>query len=153
MGAVASFDFNEWIALYPEFAGRVDAVRGGYYFDQATVLWRNDGTGPVSKTNTQKMLLYVLTAHLAQLFGPAKAGGSPSSETLVGRIRSASEGTVSVEAEYSTTTTPTQAWYVQTKYGAEFWAMTAQYRNMRYCPGPTRQFAPWPYGWPGRFGG
>ena len=66
------------------------------------------------------------TAHIAQLFAPM-ANGQPAS-TLVGRINSATQGSVSVQAAYSNNVTEQMAWFVQTQYGAMYWVATAPYR-------------------------
>ncbi|MDE3023802.1 MAG: DUF4054 domain-containing protein, partial [Pseudomonadota bacterium] len=56
---------------------------------------------------------------------------------LVGRINSATEGSVSVTADMGAVTN-TQAWYMQTKYGAAYWQASAPYRNFQYRTGSSR---------------
>src|SRR5208282_6034259 len=102
---------------------------------------RNDGGGPVCDANQQTLLLNLLTAHIAQLFAPAKNGQSPS--TLVGRINTASEGSVSVGAEFPAT--PAASWYITTQYGAAYWQLMLPFRTARYLPGYVRNQQPWPY--------
>lgn len=99
------------------------------YFDLATQYCRNDGGGPVSKATIQVRLLNLMTAHLAFLL--AGNNTSDGASSLVGRISSASEGSVSVSAEMPGSNA-NSAWYLQTKYGAAFWQATAVYRTMRY---------------------
>ena len=74
---------------------------------------------------------------------------------LVGRVASASEGSVSVSLEYASSTSVNQAWFFQTPYGAQFWQATAAYRQMRYVAPMPRNFNPWPPGggWPGGWPG
>ena len=131
------------------------------YFDLATTFCRNDGGGPVgagvggcgglfsffsspttsaAATQLQTNMLNLLTAHLAQLFAPLPTGQPASG--LVGRITSASEGSVSVSAEFPAS--PAAAWFLQTAYGAAFWQMSAPFRTARYLPGPQRVNNPWP---------
>jgi hypothetical protein len=100
----------------------------------------------------------MLTAHIAWLNAPRDADGNPAStgspaSPIVGRINSASEGSVSVQADIGDATagSPSQPWYMQTRYGAAYWAATAQYRTARYVanpvfvPGPGYPFANGPY--------
>ena len=84
------------------------------------------------------MLLNMLTAHIAALNAPL--GGQPSSP-LVGRVSNATEGTVTVATDNQYPPGSVQ-WYQQTKYGAAFWAASAQYRTAIYAPGPRRSFEP-----------
>jgi hypothetical protein len=138
MSAVASFDYSAWIARYPEFS-TVDEPTATAYFTEATIYHANDGSGPVANASQQLLLLNMLTAHLAQIYSGAN-GQDPS--PLVGRINTASEGTVSVGAELPGLP-GSAAWYSTTKYGLAYWAATAPYRTMRYRPGPRRIFDPW----------
>jgi hypothetical protein len=55
---------------------------------------------------------------------------------IVGRINTASEGTVSVGAEFGGNGGPTQDWYTSTRYGALYWVATAGYRTAVYIPAP-----------------
>jgi hypothetical protein len=108
---------------YPEFA----AVSGDLldmYFDEATLIVSNTDRSRVKDEKERRILLWLLVAHKAKL-ASNKQGG------LVGRIASASEGSVSVSADMGPVTN-SQAWYIQTQYGAEYWTATAKYRTMRY---------------------
>jgi len=58
---------------------------------------------------------------------------------IVGRIASATEGAVSVAAEYQAGSgQPNRAYFIQTKYGAQYWALTARYRTMVYVAPPNQ---------------
>lgn len=134
-GAIGTFVYADFIAAYPAFATAPPQLTLQAYFDLAGEVWlRNDGTGPVRTATLQTQLLYMLTAHLAQLFsGPD--GNDPSG--LVGRISSATEGSVTVATEYESTMN--SAWFNQTPYGAAFWQATAAWRSFpAYRVGPTR---------------
>jgi hypothetical protein len=134
-GAIGTFTYADFIAAYPAFANAPPQATLQAYFTLAGQVWlRNDGTGPVTDPNLQTQLLYMLTAHLAQLFsGPD--GNDPSG--LVGRISSATEGSVTVASEYQSTMNST--WFDQSPYGAAFWQATATYRSFAaYIPGRTR---------------
>lgn len=134
-GAIGTFVYADFTAAYPAFATAPPELTLEAYFALAGEVWlRNDGTGPVRTTVLQTQLLYMLTAHIAQLFsGPD--GNDPSG--LVGRISSATEGSVTVATEYESTMN--SAWFNQTPYGAAFWQATAAWRSFpAYRVGPTR---------------
>jgi hypothetical protein len=61
---------------------------------------------------------------------------------IVGRINSASEGDVSVSAEWQAPANANQAYFVQTKYGAQYWTMTAKYRTAIFVPAPPGAYNP-----------
>jgi hypothetical protein len=129
MGVTVAFDYQRWIARYPEFCS-VNEPTAQAYFDEATLYLRNDGTGPVSTESVQLTLLNMLTAHIAKL--NATVGGvAPSG--LVGRITDATEGSVSVSVD-KMVGDKSAAWYQQTQYGASFWQATRAYRTARYRP-------------------
>ena len=136
MNGIVAFDFAAWAAMYPEFAGLSPAQVGGY-FTMAGSLCDNTPSSLIidaSPGGLRWIMLAALTAHITALFGP---GSSP----LVGRITSATEGSVTVQADM-----PAQqsaAWFMQTKYGAMYWAMTSPYRTMRYVPGIVRNMDPY----------
>jgi hypothetical protein len=132
MGAVATFDYDAWLALYPEFSN-VTEDQADLSFDLATLFLRNDGTGPVCAVSAQLSLLNMLTAHIAFIgYGDSKSGGATG---LVGRISGATEGSVSVQTENQYPPGSAQ-WFQQTKYGAMFWQATAAFRTFRYRIGP-----------------
>lgn len=139
MGAVATWSYTTWKALYPVFDATVNEVQADDLFSQALFYWPNDGSGPVGDAALQLSLLNVLVAHLAQLSYPP--GGATG---LVGRISSASEGSVSVSTDFQGTANA--AWFNQTVYGAKWWQMTAGYRTMRYRVPFPRVFNP-PRSW------
>lgn len=141
------FDYTTWAARYPELASSVAAPLAQAYFDEATLYCSNGDDAlvpydPTSGVTVRAIYLNMLTAHIAAL--NAAIGGNASSP-LVGRISSATEGSVSVSADM-----PSQpgsaAWYQQTKYGAAYWAASAPYRTMRYIPGPQPFYGRYPYG-------
>lgn len=140
------FIYTQWAVLYPEL------VKKGASLDYATALWPNvglylqnsaAGCNLVTDLDQRRSLLYLILAHLAAL-SPA-CGGSG----LVGRITNAAEGSVSVAVDYGDQVRGAAFW-LQTPYGAQYWAATGQYRTARYVPGPA------PFGvlspFPGYFG-
>ncbi|WP_164746624.1 MULTISPECIES: DUF4054 domain-containing protein [unclassified Mesorhizobium] len=138
MGVIVEFSFANFIAIYPQFAtlSQPQVLQGA--LPVATLYCRNDGGGPVTKTETQTTLLNLMVAHICQLMYGAN-GQAPGG--IVGRVSNAAEGSVSVQADFPVT--PNNAWFMQTQFGAAYWQATAAYRTMRYIPGPRRVFNPW----------
>jgi hypothetical protein len=147
MGAVASFDYATWSARYPNFSNVAQPTVAALW-NEATLYLDNSGNSPVQDAGQQQSLLGMLTAHLAQLnFGDASNPASP----IVGRISSATQGSVSVSADLPNVV-GSAAWFAQTKYGLAYWQAMAPYRTARYIPGPRKSFEP-PYGLPGLLSG
>lgn len=145
--ASVAFDFGTFTARYPEFS-TLDPGLAGLYFSEATLYLNNSDCSVVTDLGQRTLLLYMVTAHIAALNRPADASGANASSPLVGRIASASEGTVSVSVDFPTDGGDAQAWWNQTKYGAAYWRATSQFRRMRYIPGrshsvPPFRRAPW----------
>jgi hypothetical protein len=61
---------------------------------------------------------------------------------IVGRINQAAEGDVSVSSEWAAPPNANQAYFVQTKYGAQYWTMTARYRTAIFVPAPADAYDP-----------
>lgn len=141
------FVYAEWIAAYPVFAA-INPTQAQGFFDIACIYLRNDAGSRVPTAAQLKTLLYMLTAHVGWLSAMRDAQGNPSSSgtvappAIVGRLASASEGSVSVGVEYSSSVGQSQAWYIQTPFGAAFWAATGFLRSAMYYPGPVRPIVP-----------
>jgi hypothetical protein len=94
--------------------------------------------------------LYLLTSHIAWLDAPRDASGNPAASgspppPIVGRISNASEGSVSVATDVGgdgNASFPGDWWYKQTRWGAEYVAMTAAVRTAHYVPSPRLPFVP-----------
>lgn len=124
--SVVVFNYAQWVARYPEFAG-VSEEMAGFYFTEATLYLNNTDASIVQDEATRALLLNMLVAHIAKL--NATIAGIPPSG-LVGRVSNAAEGSVSVATQMAV---PGSAeWYAQTTYGIAFWAATARYRTMRW---------------------
>jgi hypothetical protein len=143
---VITFTFADWIAQFPEFAA-TNPNAAQSWFNRASILCANDAFNPAyGLDGTGAMLgtlLYLLTSHIAWLNAPRDANGNPAStgapaSPIVGRIDQASEGSVSVHADMGEANVafPTQAWFLQTRYGAEYVAATACLRTARYSARP-----------------
>ena len=131
MGVVV-FDAAAFKIRYPEFSAVPD-LRLSAFFNDATLYLSNANNSPVQNITRRAQLLNMITAHVASLGGALAAAGQPSP---VGRVSSATEGSVTVALEYAVP--GSAAWYVQTQYGAAFWQATSSLRGFRYRPQPTR---------------
>lgn len=133
---IVVFNYSGWQNRFRELAPWVDQPLAEAFFEEASTLYLNNtAASPVPDVGKRTLLLNLLVAHLAALNAPLNGEASP---TLVGRIASASEGSVSVSA---TMETPgTAAWFNATKYGASFYAATASLRTVRYVPGRQPRF-------------
>ena len=147
-------DYATWLVRYPRFnptggSQPVSQPLYSQYFADAQMYQANNGAGPIRDANTATRLMMMMIAHIAAMNTPSASGAQPSG--LVGRISSASEGSVSVSVENNYGPGTVQ-WYQQTEYGSNWWAATAQYRTMRYRPGPVMGVPAnqSPYGWPRR---
>ncbi|MEG6001016.1 DUF4054 domain-containing protein [Enterobacter hormaechei] len=138
--AIVVFDINAFRERYPEFDTVSDTLLNAY-FVEATVYLDNTDCSPVTDVNVRAVYLNMLVAHIAAL-NSGVGGQKPSG--LVGRVASASEGSVSVSTG-EVPVSPSSWWYLQTPYGAAYWQATAAYRTVRYVPGAS------PSNYPGHY--
>jgi Protein of unknown function (DUF4054) len=148
---VVEFLASEFVAIYPEFAGLANSVMAQSFVDAAFLL--NNSCGSiVFDANQRLQLLYTLTAHCLLIDRGTNdgAGNVTPAQGIVGRIDSAAEGSVSVSASYNNEVTQSEAYYIQTKYGAKFWEQTSAYRTAHYIgppsSGPNGPGFPWGFG-------
>ena len=139
---VVTFDPVAFAQRFPNFAA-VSPTLLGDYFTEATMIVDNTTASRVQQVEHRTVLLNLLTAHLTQIYQGPKGDGKGTG--LVGRVSQASEGSVSVTSDMGVVPF-SAAWFQQTPYGAQFWAMTARWRQMRYIPGAPRP-APGPRFW------
>lgn len=130
---VVTFDPAAFVVDYPEFTG-ISAGVLGRNFTRATLQLNNSCGSLVQDANQRELFLELLVAHVTFLNQGTNdgAGNVNPPPGVVGRISAATEGSVSVTAEYDAPGSDSQAYYIQTKYGAEFWNATARFRTMRY---------------------
>ena len=142
MGVAVNFDYTAWTAAYPQFSNVTQTQITGPVLSLAEVYCRNDGGGPINDTNLQTQALYLMVAHVAQLmFGSTTQPLSP----LVGRVDSATQGSVSVSVEFPDSN-PNAAWFNQTPYGAMFFQLIKAVTRGRYFAKTTPLARPWIYG-------
>lgn len=132
-----TFNYTAFVARYPEFSAVTEPL-AQLYFNEACLYCDNTGAGPVKDEGTLAVLLNMLTAHVAAL----------AASSQVGRVASASEGSVS--ASFDLQVPGTAAWFTQTKYGLAFWQATAQYRTAHIYPAVRRNMDPFNPMWRSR---
>ena len=135
---VVQFSSDEFNVLYPEFAGLNPTVQQNS-FNDATLLLNNSCNSYVFDANQRMSLLYTLTAHCLLIDRGTNdgQGNVTPAQGIVGRIDNASEGSVSVSASYNSDVSQSEAYFIQTKYGAKFWEQTAYIRTATYIGAPS----------------
>jgi hypothetical protein len=155
--AVVAYDDGDFKGMFPEFANcTLQQCQG--WFQEAGMMCANAASNPLVRQGggTNWMLqraLYLLTAHIGYLTAPRDQSGNPTGQQgvgtvsqIVGRITSASQGSVSVSADMQASGgTYSQAYYTQTQYGAAYWELTKSIRTFQYFATPTRVPGPRPY--------
>jgi hypothetical protein len=127
------FDYGAWILRFPEFSAAVSPPLAAAYFAEATLYVSNDDCSRVQDATQRALILNLTTAHIAALNAPVNEG---ESQSLVGRISNASEGSVSVATELKTP--DSAAWWAQTKYGLQAWQAMRPFCMGVYVPAPRR---------------
>lgn len=133
---VVTFDPAVFVAAYPMFATVAPGLLTSYFF-LATMIVDNSCNSVVDDATFREHLLNLLVAHIATLVPTGtNAGGAGSGGAFVGRVASATEGTVTISAEYAASVSQSMAWFTQTQWGAMFWQLTSPYRSFRYVAPP-----------------
>jgi hypothetical protein len=143
MGTVVQPNYQLWAKRYPEFGERVDQDLFTMYWNEASLFSRNDGGGPISDSNVQQVIMNMATAHIAHLNAPIENEAAPNA---VGRVKSFTQGSITVDLEMKQPEGGTEDWWKQTRYGAAWWAATASVRTMDYVPGIRPVFDPYWFG-------
>lgn len=131
--AVVTFD---WAAFQVRFAAIATAIGqplAQAYFTEAGLYVSNTDSSPITDLPTRSLILNMVTAHIALLNGAASGGQS----ALVGRVSSATEGSVSVQATLDVAPGSAQ-WFAQSQPGIAAWQALLPYRQARYVPGCPR---------------
>lgn len=140
---IVTFDPVAFVASFPMFTTvPASALSANFLF--ATLLLDNSCCSVVKDAPTRALLLNLITAHITALFNGVN--GDPP-QGVVGRVNSATEGSVSVQVDFKTES-EAAAYFNQTQWGAMYWRATAQYRLARYFP-PCRLEGIFPFNaWP-----
>lgn len=142
---VVTFDPAAFQTAYPAF-NQVPTEVLTANFALATLLLNNSCCSAVKDAPTRALLLNLVVAHVTALLNGVN--GQPP-QGVVGRINSASEGSVSVGTDMLAKSESASYWQ-QTPWGAQFWQSTVVYRTAHYVPpvcGPGSGFSPWD-AWP-----
>ncbi|POF63621.1 hypothetical protein CFR73_09895 [Novacetimonas maltaceti] len=137
MSGGVAFDYATWAQRFPLLAAQVGATQAAAYYAQATLI-----LSPRARTAQdmarRAVLLNLLVAHVAQLELQVAQGNG-----LVGRVSDATQGSITVRTQMEGQGA-SAAWFNQTSYGAQFWAMSRRLRLARYVPGWPQRAAVWP---------
>lgn len=133
--AVVVLNTVKFKEAFPEFAAVPDGRLNVLFTMATSTVLDNTDASPVTSEQERESLLFLLLAHMLTLYGTGPlaggaAGTGPSG--AVGRVSTATEGSVSSSMEYHAAASATEAWFNQTQYGAMYWVMTARWRSMRY---------------------
>lgn len=129
--AIVVLDITKFRAMFSEFSNVTNDLLP-FLFEQATDYLNDSDFSLVEDVIKRERLLYLLMAHLAYVrYGDANGNGGTG---MVGRISSASEGSVSVSSDAGQVEFR-YMWYTQSQYGMEFWQATKVYRMANYYPG------------------
>lgn len=122
--AIVELKIATFRAIYPEFSNISDDLLP-FLFDNATDYLDNTEMSLVAQSDKRERLLYLLMAHLAYMrYGDKDRNGGSG---MVGRVSSASEGSVSVSSDLGQVEFRS-AWYTQSPYGMDYWQATKVYR-------------------------
>lgn len=140
-GAITTFNYNQFTLSFPELSYLSQAQLQQYWNLAQYFVANNGQRGAIANSALQSTALNFATAHLVKLFANDVNGNPPSG--LVGRVSHAAEGTVNVAAEWGSTVSDAEAWWIQTQYGAAFWNCTRAMRTFHYMRGNPRIQDPW----------
>ncbi|MBI0164796.1 DUF4054 domain-containing protein [Snodgrassella sp. M0351] len=127
MSGIVQFNLLKFRKLYPKISATDDQL--SMFFVEASMSCNNTEHSVIHDLQERELLLFLLTAHIATLQQRIDSGNE-----AVGRIASASEGSVSVVLDNGQTK-DSEKWYQQTPYGARYWVLTKRYRSFFYVLG------------------
>ena len=120
MGGSVVFDYMEFNELYPELNANQNQAE--WAFNMATLILNNTPNSVICCLCERKQLLYLLAAHI--LFLKNRGIGN------VGKVNSASEGSVSVG--YGGLGKLGESYFGQSQYGVLFWQAVSPYLSGFY---------------------
>lgn len=131
MSHIAQLDPTEWLKKYPMYDNlTIEQVED--LLIAATDFLENTVCSVIRDVEKRKRLIYLVAAHLAYLLYQDKNGNGGSSG-LVGRLSSATEGSVSVGATMANAPFSAE-FFLQSPFGFAFWQATMVYRMGLYTP-------------------
>lgn len=131
--AVVVFDPAAFKAAFPQFQDVPDATLSALFAMIGFTYIDNTDESIVVNVDQRGAMMNFLLAHMLVLFGWVDTNGVVvPGAGAVGRVSSATEGTVSTSLEYKVPASAAEAWYNQTPYGAAYWVMTAPFRSFHY---------------------
>lgn len=140
MDGIVTFSEAQFLMRYPQFSAFATATPGRLQmlFDDVTLLYiNNTPSSYVRDVKLRELLIYLVMAHILQISGVLTPAGAGSTGSQVGRVSSATEGSVSASLDMGSTSA-NAAWWLQSQYGAEYWNATARFRTFRYAAAPSR---------------
>jgi hypothetical protein len=132
MSTIFVFDPAEFRALYPNFDKYSDEQLE-WFFEMVENDVLDNTESSCIPLKTRRKLFYLLVAHMAELQGRINDGNTG----LVGRISSATEGSVSISSDLNMGTGALEQWLKQTPYGNMYYSITAKYRTALYIAGQS----------------
>ncbi len=140
MSGIVTFNEAQFVLRYPQFAAFAAANPGALLqrFTEVTLIYINNTLNAIVKDPVERSIyINYAIAHILTLDGVVAPGGQGSTGDQVGRVSSATEGSVSASLDMGAAS-GTQAWWQQTQYGASYWSATAKYRTVRYARAPAQ---------------
>jgi len=128
---VAVFNYATWAARFPALGAVVGEPLATEYFGEAGDYLDNSDDAMIADVAQRLRFLNLIVAHIAVINGASATGAAG----LVGRVSNVSEGSVTIAAELKGFNGDLAAFFAQTPYGVQYWAVTAPYRQMTYIPG------------------
>lgn len=130
--AVVIFDPVAFKEAFPEFVD-VPNARLQILFTAATGYIDNTDASIIVDGDRRSAIFSLIVAHLLTLRGNGIVGSSNSGPSgVVGRLSSATEGSVSSSFDMGVPMSTGAAWWNQTQYGAMAWMLLAPFRSFRY---------------------
>lgn len=127
MSNIFVFDPVLFKEIYPQFKDFSDELLE-FFFEKAESTLLDNTECACVPIKERKFLFYLLVAHYAELQQRINEGNS----SLVGRVSSASEGSVSISTEFNLGTSSVGQWLNQTPYGSEYWMAISKYKTALY---------------------
>lgn len=119
-----------------------------YFFEQVEFTILGNSESDCLSVGLRKKLFYLLVAHEAELQNRIDGGNS----NLIGRVSSATEGSVSIATQFPEIKGKIASYLSQTQYGLRYLAMIAPYTSAIWvavtAPMPVKRTKwPYPFGW------